>query len=87
MTGSTRKLLGSSFATRRLCRARVVGIAGDVELHELHAETATRPNGSTGSESYERALALYEAGKWSEASAGCFSDSDRQPAGATTCRG
>jgi adenylate cyclase len=66
ITGSTRELLGSSFATRRLCRARVVGIAGDVELHELHAETAS-PEWQHRRESYERALTLYEAGKWSEA--------------------
>ena len=71
VTGSTRKLLGSSFATRRLCRARVVGIDGDVELHELHAETAT-PEWHHRSESYERALALYEAGEWSNAAQAVF---------------
>ena len=41
ITGSTREQLGDHFATRRLCRARVVGIAGEVELHELHAESAS----------------------------------------------
>ncbi len=71
VTGPTRKLLGSSFATRRLCRARVVGIDGDVELHELHAETAT-PEWQHRSESYERALALYEAGEWSDAAQAVF---------------
>ena len=41
ITGWTRAWLGEGFATRRLCRARVVGIAGEVELHELHAESAS----------------------------------------------
>ena len=41
ITGSTRSGSANSFATRRLCRARVVGIAGEVELHELHAESAS----------------------------------------------
>jgi adenylate cyclase len=71
ITGSTRDQLGSSLATRRLCRARVVGIKGDVELHELHAETAS-PEWQHRRESYERALALYEAGKWSEAAQAVF---------------
>ncbi len=71
VTGSTRNLLGNSFATRRLCRARVVGIHGDVELHELHAETAS-PEWQHRRESYERALALYEAGDWSDAAQAVF---------------
>jgi adenylate cyclase len=71
LTGSTRDSLGGSFATRRLCRARVVGISGDVELHELHAQTAS-PEWLSRRESYERALALYEAGKWSEAAQTVF---------------
>jgi adenylate cyclase len=71
ITGSTRAQLGNSFATRRLCLARVVGIAGEVELHELHAESAS-PDWQQRGESYERALALYEAGKWSEASQAVF---------------
>ena len=54
ITGSTRELLGGRFATRRLCRARVVGIAGEVELHELHAESAS-PEWQHRRESYERA--------------------------------
>ena len=71
ITGSTRARLGNDFATRRLCRARVVGIAGEVELHELHAESAS-PEWQDRCESYEHALALYEAGKWSEASQAVF---------------
>ena len=53
ITGSTRELLGNNFATRRLCRARVVGIAGEVELHELHAESAS-PEWQHRCESYEQ---------------------------------
>jgi adenylate cyclase len=71
ITGSTRERLGRSFATRRLCHARVVGIAGEVELHELHAESASI-DWQSRCESYERALALYESGKWSEACQALF---------------
>jgi adenylate cyclase len=66
ITGSTRSLIDSKFATRRLCRARVVGIAGEVELHELHALSPS-PDWQRRRESYEQALTLYEAGRWSEA--------------------
>ena len=40
ITGSTRALLGDSFATRRLCKVRVGGIAGAVDLYELYAVEA-----------------------------------------------
>jgi adenylate cyclase len=71
ITGSTRERLGRDFATRRLCRARVVGIAGEVDLHELHAESAST-DWQSRLESYERALDLYETGKWSEACQALF---------------
>src|SRR5262249_6760928 len=71
ITGSTRERLDGNFATRRLCRARVVGIAGEVELHELHAESAS-PDWRWRCDAYEQALALYEAGKGSDASAAVF---------------
>ena len=71
MTGSTRDLIGTSFATRRLCCARVVGISGDVELHELHAHSAST-EWQHRREAYEQALALYEAGRWSEAAQTVF---------------
>ena len=54
ITGTTHALVANSFATRRLCRARVVGIGCDVELHELHAETASA-DWQERRESYERA--------------------------------
>jgi adenylate cyclase len=71
VTGSTRDRLGSTFATRRLCRARVVGIAGEVDLYELHAESASA-EWQSRRESYERALGLYETGSWSEACQALF---------------
>jgi len=66
ISGSTHGLVGDAFATRRLCRAHVVGIAGEVNLFELHAESAS-PDWDSRRASYEQALELYESGKWSEA--------------------
>jgi adenylate cyclase len=63
ITGSTRALLGSSFATRRLCKARVVGITEPVDLYELYAETAS-PEWIARRDMYEGALAEYEAKNW-----------------------
>jgi adenylate cyclase len=63
ITGSTRAKLGDDFATRRLSRARVVGIAGAVDLYELHAESAS-PTWQARRDVYEQALALYEAANW-----------------------
>jgi adenylate cyclase len=71
ITGSTRERLSQSFATRRLCRARVVGIVGEVDLHELHAELESTAWQSRR-ETYERALALYETGNWTEACEALF---------------
>jgi adenylate cyclase len=66
ISGSTRDRVGDAFATRRLCRARVVGIAHEVNLFELHAESASA-DWQSRCEAYEQALRLYEAGTWSEA--------------------
>jgi len=66
ITGSTRALLGDQFATRRLCRVRVVGVSGAVDLYELHAESAT-PEWLAHRDTYENALALFEAGEWAAA--------------------
>jgi adenylate cyclase len=63
ITGSTRQKLGDAFATRRLCRARVVGIEGAVDLYELHAESAA-PEWQAWRDGYEKGLAMYEAGDW-----------------------
>jgi adenylate cyclase len=72
LTGSTQaQLIGGdtgpgSFATRRLCQARLPGIDGATDLYELHAETATE-DWQEWRQTYERGLALYEAGRWLEA--------------------
>jgi adenylate cyclase len=71
ITGSTRLHLGNHFATRRLCRVRVVGISGAVDLYELHAEIAS-PEWAAQRDQYEASLALYEAGDWSGAYRGLF---------------
>ncbi|MFI5456216.1 MAG: adenylate/guanylate cyclase domain-containing protein [Isosphaerales bacterium] len=71
ITGSTRDRLNLTFATRRLCRARVVGIACEVDLHELHSESESS-DWQSRRETYERALALYEAGEWSQACQALF---------------
>jgi adenylate cyclase len=63
VTGSTRALLGDQFATRRLCKVRVAGIGGAVDLYELHAEQAS-PEWLGRRDSYEAALAQFEAGQW-----------------------
>lgn len=65
ITGATRQQLGDTFATRRLCQARVVGIPQPVDLYELHAEKA-----ETGwlerRDGYEQALAQFEAREWAK---------------------
>ncbi len=66
LTGSTHAQLADGFATRRLCRARLPGIDGTPDLYELHAETATE-EWQEWHVTYERGLALYEAGRWLEA--------------------
>lgn len=61
ITGSTKAQLSDAFAVRRLCQVRVVGIASAVELYELCTDV---PDAKwlARRESYERALASYEAG-------------------------
>jgi adenylate cyclase len=68
ITGSTRAQIGDSFATRRLCQARLVGIDGATELYELHAEEAS-PEWLAWRTTYEKALSLYEASSLAEACA------------------
>jgi adenylate cyclase len=71
ISGTTHALLGGSFAARRLCRARVVGIDTPVELYELHGQTATA-EWLAARDAYEAALALFEAGRLSEACRALF---------------
>jgi adenylate cyclase len=63
ITGNTCAQLNGQFATRRLCRVRVVGIRDAVDLYELHAECAT-PEWGQRRDVYEKALALFESGDW-----------------------
>jgi adenylate cyclase len=63
ITGTTQALLGNGFATRRLCKVRVVGISEPVDLYELYAETAS-PEWTARRDMYEGALADYEARRW-----------------------
>ncbi len=63
ITGSTRAQLGDQFATRRLCKVRVVGIQGAVDFYELYAEQAA-PEWLERRRIFEEALALYESGQW-----------------------
>jgi adenylate cyclase len=63
ITGTTHAPLGSAFATRRLCKARVVGISEPVDLYELYAEAAS-PEWIARRDMYEGGLAEYEAGHW-----------------------
>jgi adenylate cyclase len=66
ITGSTYAQLGNAFATRRLCRVRVVGIDGPVDLYELHA-AEIEPDWQFRRDLYESALALYETSRWTDA--------------------
>jgi adenylate cyclase len=66
ITGSTKSLLGDAFATRRICRARVTGIAEVVELHELYAESAP-PEWYRKRDIYEKALGHFERSEWAAA--------------------
>lgn len=66
LTGATRALLPPTFATRRLCKTRVVNVSSAVDLYELGGEAAT-PEWCSCRDSYESALTLYEAGRWAEA--------------------
>jgi adenylate cyclase len=66
ITGSTHDQLAGSFATRRLCRAHVVGIDATVDLHELHS-AEIEPDWQFRRDLYETALSLYESRQWTDA--------------------
>src|SRR5262249_5425781 len=66
ITGSTRALIGDRFATRRLCRVRVVGVSGTIDLYELQGE-APSPEWLARRDAYESALTLFETGEWAAA--------------------
>jgi adenylate cyclase len=66
ITGATRDRLGDVFATRRLCRVRVVGIVEPVEVHELAGSSDDQAFAEHRT-AYENALSLYESGQWTKA--------------------
>jgi hypothetical protein len=66
ITGSTQSNLHDRFATRRLCRARLLGIETVVDLYELYSEDAA-DEWLAHRDAYEQGLALFEAGEWSQA--------------------
>jgi adenylate cyclase len=71
ITAGTHARLSGPFVTRRLCQARVVGIATPVDLYELHGETAP-PEWLARRDAYQEALALYEQGRLPEACRALF---------------
>jgi adenylate cyclase len=66
ITGSTHARLAGALGTRRLCRVRVVGIGGAVDLYELYLPEA-EAHWRAQRDAYEAGLTLYESGKWTEA--------------------
>ena len=64
ITGSTKAQLDDSFLTRRLCKVRVVGIAGAVDLFELRSADSASTEWLALKDGYEHALALFEAGNF-----------------------
>jgi adenylate cyclase len=71
LTGATRAMVGDAFAVRRLCRARMAGVADPVELYELHGEKAD-PDWERERDAYEESLRRYEAGQWAAACQGIY---------------
>ena len=66
ITGATHAGLAGAFATRRLCRVRVLGINEPVDLYELHGESAD-DDWRRMCAAYESGLALFESGQSGEA--------------------
>jgi adenylate cyclase len=66
VTQTTKARIGENFATRRICKARLLGIDEPVDLFELSAEKAPAEWVSRR-DAYEKALKLYEEGQWAAA--------------------
>jgi len=66
LSGPACEGLPNTFAVRRLGRVRLAGEPAPVSLHELHG-TSAAPEWLAFRDAYESALALFEAGKWTEA--------------------
>lgn len=65
ISGETHSLLGGALPTRRLCQAKLQGIAAPVTLYELTPQTDA--GWRIRCQSYELAQSLYEQGRFSEA--------------------
>jgi adenylate cyclase len=63
VTGSTHDRLADDFVSRRLCKARLQGIAGAVDLYELRSKDVGK-SWLARRDVYEQALADYESGAW-----------------------
>jgi adenylate cyclase len=66
MSESTHVLLGETFATRRLCRASLPGIADPVELYEMSVGENSAP-WQQRRIAFETALEHFHAKRWAEA--------------------
>jgi adenylate cyclase len=66
ITRSTRQLLGPQFAARRLCSARLAGVAEPVDLFELSSEPPSA-EWIARRDAFESALQHYEARRFAEA--------------------
>lgn len=60
ISGSTKSLVGSTFATRRIRKIRVVGINEPVDIYQLHSEVSSI-EWRSDTDVYESALKHYEA--------------------------
>lgn len=67
VSGATWKELGDDFATRRLCRVRVAGIASPLDVYELHSGAGDDPTWRSRRDGYEAALRQFESRQWDEA--------------------
>jgi adenylate cyclase len=70
MTGSTKQALTMPFPIRRICRARLSGLAEIVDLFELSA-ASVQPNWIAVRQQYEAALTFYEAHQLEKCQAAC----------------
>ncbi|MFP6666739.1 MAG: adenylate/guanylate cyclase domain-containing protein [Pirellulales bacterium] len=61
----TREKLGDQFATRRLCRGRLIGINQPLDLFELYGRDPSE-DWCKFRDTYERALELYESQEWEQ---------------------
>jgi adenylate cyclase len=70
LTGATRQALGADLPLRRVCRARLTGMAEPVELYEL-SPANNDPSWEARRQQYETALALYERNDIADCRAAC----------------